>query len=282
MSLVYDWEPLEDEVEILGHPRLLVRISATAPVAYLCAKLCDVFEDGTSALVTRGLLNLTHRESSEEPSPLEPNAWVTAELELEVTSWTFERGHRIRLDLSGTDWPNAWPPPAPVSLAIDRARSSLVLPVLRGPSPAEGRPDVRPPPTREGAVAAKEAREARDDGDSDDAGYAWRIERDVLAKETRAVVGNWGSTPAGGDHPPYRESYRGTVGVSNRDPGRAWSEADIEFEIAWPEATVSSRVHQRLTSDADAYELAIDLQVAEGGEPTWRRRWNRRFPRDLQ
>jgi predicted acyl esterase len=56
-SLVYDWE-LDRELEILGHPRLAVRVGASAPVAFLSAKLCDVFPDGTSALVARGFLNL--------------------------------------------------------------------------------------------------------------------------------------------------------------------------------------------------------------------------------
>jgi predicted acyl esterase len=53
-SLTYDW-PLEQELEVLGQPRLTVRVGASAPVAFLSAKLCDVFPDGTSALVARGL-----------------------------------------------------------------------------------------------------------------------------------------------------------------------------------------------------------------------------------
>jgi predicted acyl esterase len=44
-SLVYDWE-LDEELEILGHPRLAVRVGSSAPVAFLSAKLCDVFPTG--------------------------------------------------------------------------------------------------------------------------------------------------------------------------------------------------------------------------------------------
>ena len=71
-SLAYEWGPFDSELEILGHARLDATISASAPVAYLSAKLCDVFPDGTSALVSRGVLNLTHRSSSTDPEPLEP------------------------------------------------------------------------------------------------------------------------------------------------------------------------------------------------------------------
>ena len=46
-------------------------------------------------------------------------------LELEAASWTFEAGHRIRLDLAGTDWPNVWSPPEPVTLTIDRSATTL-------------------------------------------------------------------------------------------------------------------------------------------------------------
>jgi predicted acyl esterase len=42
---VYDWE-LDEELEILGHPRLAVRVGSSAPVAFLSAKLCDVFPTG--------------------------------------------------------------------------------------------------------------------------------------------------------------------------------------------------------------------------------------------
>jgi uncharacterized protein len=272
-SLVYDGAPLEDEVEILGHPRVDVTVASSTPVSYLSAKLCDVFEDGTSALVTRGMLNLTHRTSREDPSPMTPGEPVTVSFELEVTSWIFERGHRIRLDLAGSDWPNAWAPPTPATLTVDRSKSRLVLPVLDGPAPVEERPSLRPPP-EQGATAAKESRA--------DAGYRWRIERDVLARQTRASVGNWGWTEADGDRPRFWEDYRGVVSVAPEDPAASSAEAWIAYEIHWPEATVASRVHQRLWSDASDYHLELDLELTENGAPRWTRAWRRDFPRDLQ
>jgi hypothetical protein len=138
-SLTFDW-PLQAELEVLGHPRLRVLVAASAPVAFLSAKLCDVFPDGTSALVARGFLNLTHRRSHAEPAPLQPGEIEPVELELHATSWVFPAGHRLRLSLAGADWPNAVPPPAPVVLTVARDGWVLTLPVLRGPSPA-------PPPT---------------------------------------------------------------------------------------------------------------------------------------
>jgi putative CocE/NonD family hydrolase len=273
-SLVYDWDPLKDELEILGHPRLTVPVSSSAPVAYLSAKLCDVHPDGTSQLVTRGLLNLTHRDSREHPAPLVPGATYEIALELEVTSWIFEPGHRVRLDLAGSDWPNAWAPPLPCTLTIDRATATLVLPALRGPSPAGGRP-VLPPPRKPQAV--RESARGDELAEPD-----WRIEHDVLGRETRAVARYGG--PSEGDEvaPPFEQWYGGTVGVSTEDPGRAFVDAGATYVMRYPEATVRTESRTRIDSDAEAYHVRIEIDVSEGDQPRWSRRWERRIPRNLQ
>ena len=56
-SLTWSWPA--DGLSLLGHPRLRLRVASSAPVAFVSAKLTDVFPDGTSSLLTRGLLNLT-------------------------------------------------------------------------------------------------------------------------------------------------------------------------------------------------------------------------------
>src|SRR5262249_59549678 len=102
-------------------------------------------EDGTSALVSRGILNLAHRFGHDDPRPLEPGVPTTVGLELEATSWIFEPGHRVRLSLAATDWPNAWPPPQASELVVDRSSIELVLPTLAGPSPTTA-PALHTPP----------------------------------------------------------------------------------------------------------------------------------------
>jgi hypothetical protein len=273
-SLVYDWGPVERELEILGYPRLEVTVASSAPVAYLSAKLCDVFPDGTSALVTRGLLNLTHRDSREHPSALEPGTPYRVSFELEVASWVFEPGHRIRLDLAGTDWPNAWPPPGPVTLTIDRAGSALVLPTVEGPSPFTEGPKL-PPPTREAHPLESSRGEQMED-------VTWRIEHDVIRGETRAVTAYGGPSPADEVRPATEEWYTGTVGVSTTDPGRAWVDARATNTLHFPEATISGEARWRIESDAEAYRVEIELDLAEEGDRRWSRRWDRTIPRNLQ
>jgi hypothetical protein len=273
-SGVYEWPPLSEELEILGHPRVEVTVTSSAPVAFLSAKLCDVFPDGTSALVTRGLLNLAHRESRERPSALEPGTPYRAEVELEVTSWIFEPGHRIRLDLAGSDWPNAWPPPAAATLTFERGGSALILPAVVGPSPIGERPVL--------STASNEQERYESSKGNVVETVVWRIEHGVLDRETRAVAESSGTTEADGERPRFHELYGGTVAVSTRDPAVASADSRTSLTIEWPEATVTSQVHQVVRSDADAYHLAIDLDVSENGTLRWSRRWERRIPRRLQ
>jgi putative CocE/NonD family hydrolase len=273
-SLVYEWGPIERELEVLGYPRLEVTVRSSAPVAYLSAKLCDVFPDGTSALVTRGLLNLTHRDSREHPSPLEPGRPYRISFELEVAGYIFEPGHRIRLDLAGTDWPNAWPPPQPVTLTIERAGSALVLPTLQGPPPIAERP-VLPPPTRS-------AHPLESSRGTDMPQVTWRIEHDVLGRETRAVTAYGGTSEGEGRTPKTEERYEGEVGVSTEDPGRAWVRARAVNVLHFAEATVGGEARWTIRSDAEAYDVDVEASLTEGGQPVWSRRWRRRIPRHLQ
>lgn len=265
-SLVYDW-PLEGELEILGAPVLRARVASSAPVAYLSARLCDVHPDGTSQLVTRGLLNLTHRDSREEPSPLEPGRAYDVSFELDVTSWVFEPGHGVRVDLAGTDWPNCWPPPAPLSLTIEREGSHLVLPIVDGPPPIAERPDL--PASRRPQA-----------WDTD--GVTWKVERDLIGNETRAVVGYQNRSEADEVAPAIAERVGGVVGVSIDDPGRAWVSATARYELTWPGTVVATEVRSRIESDAEGYQVHLEIDAEEDGSVRWSRRFDRRFARDLQ
>ncbi len=272
-SLAYDWEPLDEELEILGHPRLRLTITSPHPVAFLSARLCDVFPDGTSALVSRGVLNLTHRESHAHPTPLEPGAPTEIELELEATSWVFEPGHRVRLALAGSDWPNTWPPPHGGTLVVARASVELELPVLEGPPVAD--PPVFPPPP---------PREPEPDEDGDQPPAIRHIERDPVGRNTR-VETSYGSRYEGPYGARIEELYEGLVGVADANPGRAWASARTRYEIAWPETTVRTEAHLRLRSTSSAYHVIVEVVASEDGPDGIghvERRFERRIPRRLQ
>ena len=142
LALAFESGPLQEPVEILGFPELTLTVSANRPNALVVVRLCDVAPTGSSLLVSRGFLNLTHRDSHEQPSPLEPGRRYTVTIRLDVAGHKLPAGHRWRLSVSPTYWPQAWPSPEPVILSVFTGQASrLTLPVR--PPRAE---DDRVPP----------------------------------------------------------------------------------------------------------------------------------------
>ena len=274
-SLAYDWDPLAEELEILGHPRARVTITSPHPVAFLSVRLCDVYPDGTSALVSRGVLNLAHRTGHADPTPLDVGTPTVVELELEATSWTFEAGHRVRLALAGSDWPNTWPPPHGGTLDVDRSAVELELPVLEGESPT-------PPPTFRPAPA--QAKTPTSDDEEEPPAVVRRIDRDRVGRQTR-VVTRYGSTYDAPFDAKVTERYDGVAGVAANNPGRAWARAASRYRIEWPETTVATEAHLEIRSRSDAYHVVVQVVATEHGAEGIghiERRFERTIPRRLQ
>ena len=120
-SLSFTSAPLPERIELLGNARVELELESDRPVAQLTARLCDVAPDGASLLVTRGVLNLTHRDSHEHPAPLEPGERTRVVVELDGIAQAIPAGHRLRLALSPAYWPWLWPAPEPVTLAVHTA-----------------------------------------------------------------------------------------------------------------------------------------------------------------
>jgi len=254
-SLTWDWM-LPDELALLGQPRLALRITADQPVASLSAKLCDVAEDGTSTLITRGFLNLTHRAGSERPEPLPVGVPVAVQVELEATAYTLAPGRTLRLSVTGVDWPNTAAPPRPVTLTIHSGQ--LSLPAGRGTPVAM----AHEPP---GEVPADPV--------------TWQITDDVLARVTTARTAQGGTFDVayGGR---MTERYSGQVTVDRRT-WRQTSTSTAAFDLTWPGVSVGAAVTVALVADAEAYTVDITLTATENDARVAQKRWNERIPRQL-
>lgn len=137
-SLCFDSAPLAADVEILGYPRAHLRIAADQRLAKVAVRVTEVLPDGRSWLITYGLLNLTHRDSHTEPSPLQPGEFYEVEVPLFMTAHRFKTGSRIRVAVSENLWPLAWPSPHVVTLSLVAGACSVTLPVrAQETSPAE-------------------------------------------------------------------------------------------------------------------------------------------------
>ncbi len=140
-SLVFETEPLTEDVTILGFPQAHLIVSADANRADWFVRLSDVSPEGPVTLVTGAGANGTHRSSSVEPSAIRPGEEFSLDIELHATSWIFRKGHRIRIAVSNALWPMIWPTPKlfTSSLSIGGSAGSWVtLPLLN-------RADSKPP-----------------------------------------------------------------------------------------------------------------------------------------
>ncbi len=258
-SLTWEW-PSDDEV-LVGHPRVRLRVSADAPAASLSVKLCDVFPDGTSALVTRGTVDLAYRDgvhAATPPSPLVPGREYDVVLDLDACAYEPAPGHLLRLSVAGADWPNTIAPPAPVTLTVHEG--TLEIPLWRGP----GTPPVSYTP---GAATSSE----------DPSGISWTTSRDVLAGTTTCAVRH-GSTYEVPHEGRATERYAGEVTV-DRTTFAQRASAECSFILGWPGVEVLVRSTLLVDIGRDGYDVSIEAQAHQDGVLVAQRRWDEYVPR---
>ena len=109
--LVFQTPPLAEEVEVTGEITVTLWISSDAKDTDFTAKLIDVyppspdFPGGFDLNLEDGIVRARFRESLEREVPLTPGAVDTVTIRLYPTSNVFKRGHRIRLDVSSSNFP---------------------------------------------------------------------------------------------------------------------------------------------------------------------------------
>jgi putative CocE/NonD family hydrolase len=103
--LVYSTLPLERDLEVTGPVRLDCFASSSAVDTDFTAKLVDVYPDGTAINLTEGILRARYRDSQEKATPLTPGQAYPLTIDLWATSNVFKAGHRIRLEVSSSNFP---------------------------------------------------------------------------------------------------------------------------------------------------------------------------------
>ncbi|RLN96294.1 hypothetical protein BBJ28_00009327 [Nothophytophthora sp. Chile5] len=135
-ALATTWvsSPLTEDLEIIGRPEMSLLLKSNKPQALIMARLCDVSPSGdTSTLITRGVLNLSHRygHKSEQLRHMPIGQSTRVDWQLNACAYTVRAGHRLRLAVTPSYWPMIWPSPEPVELAVSFAEMNTVkLPIL--------------------------------------------------------------------------------------------------------------------------------------------------------
>jgi putative CocE/NonD family hydrolase len=103
--LVYSTAPLASAVEVTGPVKVVLRVASNAPDTDFTAKLVDVFPDGNARNLTDGILRMRYRDSLETPKLMTPGEVYKVTIDAGVTSNVFLAGHRIRLEISSSNFP---------------------------------------------------------------------------------------------------------------------------------------------------------------------------------
>ena len=110
--LVFETAPLEEDVEVTGPIVVRLWIASTCPDTDFTMKLIDVYpasDDwprGFAMNITDGIMRCRYRDSWEAPSPMAPGEVYEIAVEPFPTSNLFKAGHRIRLDISSSNFPH--------------------------------------------------------------------------------------------------------------------------------------------------------------------------------
>ena len=104
--LVYQTPPLDEPVEVTGPLTVKLWAASSARDTDFVVKLMDVWPDGFAQELCYGIVRARYRESLDSPSLIEPGRAYEYTLQVNPTSNLFQRGHRIRVDVSSSDFPN--------------------------------------------------------------------------------------------------------------------------------------------------------------------------------
>jgi uncharacterized protein len=103
--LVYTSSRIASDLEVTGPVRVVIYLSTSANDTDVTAKLVDVQPDGKPLLVTDGIQRLRYRLSLEQPVFVKRNTPYQISVDCGVTSYVFAPGHRIRVEISSSNFP---------------------------------------------------------------------------------------------------------------------------------------------------------------------------------
>ncbi len=270
-SLAYITDPLTERIEIMGRPQVRLTFSATAPVVNIVTKLFDLAPDGSSDLITWGVLNVTHRESHTEPKPLTPGKQVKLDIELDTTSWIFKPGHCLKLVFAGSDFPNIWPSPSPAENTIwwgEEHESCLILPVVpeSDPKAAPIFGDIEMPMDR--YTSKPKPTKSR---------LIYNQLEDLTTLEFSK--GEVGGIPEDGVEVVFNEDS--VFMVSNKNPAKAELKSKKDMQVIKENSKARALTKAKLESNDKDFLISYDLFVSVDDVEKFKQQWSRSYRRKL-
>jgi putative CocE/NonD family hydrolase len=103
--LVYSSEPLQSELEVTGNIKVILYAASDSKDTDWTAKLLDVYPDGRAFNLCDGIIRARYHKNLSKPELIQPNKIIKYEIDLWATSNVFLPGHRIRVEISSSNFP---------------------------------------------------------------------------------------------------------------------------------------------------------------------------------
>jgi putative CocE/NonD family hydrolase len=268
LALTFTSAPLTEPLTCIGFPQAVLHLSCSAPVATACVRLADVHPDGTSALVSFGVLNLTHRDGHADPKPLTPGEVYEVSITLNAAGYRFLPGHRLRLSLASANWPIIWPSPhnAVNTLHCGPATPSrLILPIAPE--------SVLPPPAFKTTPP-----DLLTVGGGHSEPSVWRITEDVLnGSVTVSMYG--GDTTLMPDGRALFADERIEMTAFHNDPAHAQLYNEETYRLTEHGYETLVRSAGTFRSTETNFHLDIQLSVHLNGQVFFQKAWLETVPR---
>ncbi|MBN1220993.1 MAG: CocE/NonD family hydrolase [Anaerolineae bacterium] len=272
LSPTYTSPPLEQPLDLIGFPEAILYLSSTAPVAHVVARLTDVAPDGTSALVSTGILNLTHREGHNEPVPLTPGDIYEIRMTLKATGYRFLAGHCLRLSLASAYWPVIWPSPYPAENRLYRGPghpSHLLLPVV-----SEGQTLPKPPAFKTSPPDLVPI------GSGSDETPIWHIIEDVIKQNITVKVYGGDTAILPGDTRLFSSELL-EMTAYHHDPAHARLYNEVIYQLEQHGYKIQVRSTGAIRSTATDFHVDVQLVVTLNGNLFFQKSWLESIPRQL-
>jgi uncharacterized protein len=103
--LVYTTPVLDRGIEVSGPIKAVLYVSSSARDTDFTAKLVDVYPDGVAYNIHEGILRARYREGFGKKVWMKPGQIYQVKIDMQATSNYFAAGHRIRLEISSSNFP---------------------------------------------------------------------------------------------------------------------------------------------------------------------------------
>ncbi len=266
--------PLDDDVDVVGTAMVVLAWESPVPVATAVVRLQDVAPDGTPFQVSAGILNLTHRDSHEHPTRLEPDAVHEVRVALRATAHRFAAGHRIRLSVASSMWPVVWPSPFPAAyrlhLGLDRPAARLILPVV----PAD-RPATPVPPFKTTPGGLREIGGYRGDPP------VWEVVEDVMAGAVTVRSSEFGESILPDGRTTLYTGERLEMIARDDDPAHARMHNEVVYRLREDGSEIRIEASGTIRTTETDFHMNVGLRVTLDDAPFFERSWLESVPRRL-